>query len=58
MQPWKGVRHLVKALEDNGVDYRLFEAPHSGHGVQNDDAVMKAYWEAVEEYLGKYLPVK
>lgn len=58
VQPWKGVRHLVKALEDNGVDYRLFEAPHSGHGVQNDDAVMKAYWEAVEEYLGKYLPVK
>lgn len=48
----------MKALEDNGVDYRLFEAPHSGHGVQNDDAVMKAYWEAVEEYLGKYLPVK
>lgn len=58
VQPWNGVRHLVKALEDNGVDYRLFEAPHSGHGVQNDDAVMRAFLEAVEEYLGKYLPVK
>lgn len=58
VQPWNGVRHLVQALEDNGVDYKLFKATHSGHGVQNDNAVMKAYMEAVEEYLGKYMPVK
>lgn len=58
VQPWDGVRHLVKALSDNGVDYKLFEAPHSGHGVQNDNAVMKAYMEAVDEYLDKYMPVK
>lgn len=58
IQPWKGVRHLVKALDDNGVDYKLFEATHSGHGVQNDNAVMKEYMEAVDEYLDKYMPVK
>lgn len=58
IQPWKGVRHLVKALDDNCVDYKLFEAPHSGHGVQNDNAVMKKYMEAVDEYLDKYMPVK
>ena len=58
VQPWDGVRHLVKALDDNGVDYKLFEASHSGHGVQNDNAVMKAYMEAVEEYLDKYMPAK
>lgn len=58
IQPWKGVRHLVKALEDNGVDYKLFEATHSGHGVQNDNAVMKEYMETVEEYLNRYMPVK
>lgn len=58
VQPWNGVRHLVKALEDNGVDYKLFEATHSGHGVQNDNAVMKEYMETVEEYLDKYMPVK
>lgn len=57
VQPWNGVRHLVKALEDNGVDYKLFEATHSGHGVQNDNAVMKEYMEKVEEYLDKYVPV-
>lgn len=58
IQPWKGVRHLVKALDDNGVDYKLFEAAHSGHGVQNDNAVMKEYMEAVDEYLDRYMPVK
>lgn len=58
VQPWNGVRHLVKALEDNGVDYKLFEATHSGHGVQNDNAVMKKYMETVDEYLDKYMPVK
>lgn len=57
VQPWNGVRHLVEALEDNGVDYKLFEATHSGHGVQNDNAVMKAYMETVDEYLDKYMPV-
>lgn len=58
VQPWNGVRHLVKALEDSGVDYKLFEAVHSGHGVQNDNSVMKAYMETVDEYLDKYMPVK
>ncbi len=58
VQPWNGVRHLVKALDDNGVDYQIFEASHSGHGIQNDNAVMKAYMEKVEEYLDKYMPVK
>ena len=58
VQPWNGVRHLIKALDDNGVDYKLFEAPHSGHGIQNDNAVMKAYMEAVDKYLDKYMPVK
>lgn len=58
VQPWNGVRHLINALEDSRVDYKLFEASHSGHGVQNDNAVMKAYMETVDEYLDKYMPVK
>lgn len=58
IQPWNGVRHLVGALQDNGVDYKLFEAPHSGHGVQNDDKVFEAYMNTVVEYLDKYMPVK
>ncbi len=58
VQPYKGVRHLEKALKDNGVDYKLFIAEHSGHGVQNDNKVMKEYMETVEEYLDKYMPVR
>lgn len=58
VQPYKGVRHLVDALEKNGVDYKLFVAEHSGHGVQNDNKVMKEYMETVEEYLDKYMPVE
>lgn len=58
VQPWKGVRHLTNALEANGVDYKLFEASHSGHGIQNDNAVMKEFMETVEEYLDKYMSVK
>lgn len=58
VQPWKGVRHLANALEANGVDYKLFEASHSGHGIQNDNAVMKEFMETVEEYLDKYMSVK
>ncbi|MBP3255616.1 MAG: alpha/beta hydrolase [Clostridia bacterium] len=58
MQPYNGVRHLEKALKDNGVDYKLFVAPHSGHGVQNDDAVMEEFMETVDEYLEKYMPVQ
>ncbi len=29
-----------------------------GHGLQNDSAVSKLWMEAVEDYLGKYMPVK
>lgn len=58
VQPYKGVRHLESALKDNGVDYKLFVAEHSGHGVQNDNKVMKEYMETVDEYLDKYMPVE
>lgn len=58
VQPYKGVRHLKQALKDNEVDYKMFVATHSGHGVQNDDKVMKEYMETVEEYLDKYMPIE
>ena len=56
--PFKTVRHLVEALEKNGIDYKYFEAPHSGHGLQNDNKVYKEFMETVEEYLDKYMPVE
>ena len=55
--PFGSASHLVNALKENGVDYRYFEMPHSGHGLQNDDKIYEQYMKAVEEYLGKYMPV-
>ncbi|MCI8514153.1 MAG: alpha/beta hydrolase [Lachnospiraceae bacterium] len=56
--PFRTAAHLVNALEENGVDYRYFEMPHSGHGLQNDDKMYEQYMSAVEEYLNRYMPVE
>lgn len=56
--PFPTARHLVNALKENNVDYRYFEMPHSGHGLQNDDKIYGQYMKTVEEYLDKYMPVK
>lgn len=55
--PFKTVKHLVDALKENGVDYKYYELPHSGHGLQNDDKIFKQYMDSVNEYLAKYMPV-
>lgn len=56
--PYGTVRHLINALEENNVDYTYYEAPHSGHAIQNDNKVFKAYMDTVEQYLNKYMPVE
>lgn len=58
VQPYKGSQRLLKALKKYNVDYKYFEASHSGHGLQNDNKVYKEWMEAVEEYLDKYMPVE
>ena len=57
MQPFLASLRLKEALEENNVDYKYFELEHSGHGLQNDDAVSKQWMEAIEEYLDRYMPV-
>lgn len=56
--PFKTVSHLVNALEEHQVDYQYFEAPHSGHGLQNDAKVYEEFMATVVSYLGKYMPVE
>lgn len=58
VQPYLASKRLEAALKENGVDYKYFVLEHSGHGLQNDSAVSRQWMEAVEEYLGKYLPVE
>lgn len=58
VQPFLASLRLKAALEENGVDYQYFELPHSGHGLQNDNALYGQWMKTVEAYLDKYMPVK
>lgn len=53
--PFNSSKHLIKALEENGVTYTYIEFPHSGHALQNDDACYLQYMQAIEEYLDLYM---
>ena len=57
VQSFKASLRLEAALKENGVDYQYFECTHSGHGLQNDNAVYKQWMETVEAYLDKYMSV-
>ena len=56
IQPFAAALRLKKTLEDNGVDFRYFELPHSGHGLQNDSAIAREWMETVEAYLERLMP--
>ena len=58
VQPFAASLRLKAALEENHADFQYFEMPHSGHGMQNDDAIQRQWTEAIAEYLDKYLPVR
>ena len=58
VQPFLASRRLEAALKESGVDYQYFVLEHSGHGLQNDSTVSKFWMEAVEEYLGKHMPIQ
>lgn len=57
VQPYAASVRLDEALTKAGVphDYLVFE--HSGHGLQNDSAMSKLYFEKIVEYLDTYLPI-
>ena len=57
VQPFLASLRLKEALEDNGVDYKYYELPHSGHGLQNDDRISEQWIGSIDEYLNKYMPV-
>ena len=58
VQPFLASLRLKTALEENHVDHKYFELPHSGHALQNDDALSRQWMEAIDEYLGRYMPLK
>ena len=48
---------MRSAPEAGGVDYPDFECPHSGHGLQNDNAVYRQRMQTARAYLEEYRPV-
>ena len=58
VQPFLASLRLKAALEESGVDYKYFELPHSGHGLQNDNDIQRQWMEAVSEYLNQYMPTE
>lgn len=57
IQPFLASLRLKAALEANNVDFKYFELPHSGHGLQNDNVLSRQWMEAVVEYLNRYMPL-
>lgn len=53
--PFDSSKHLIKALEENGVTHEYIEFPHSGHALQNDDKCYAQYMNKVEKYLNTYI---
>lgn len=58
VQPYLASLRLKTALEENGVDFRYFELPHSGHGLQNDSKISNQWMDTVVAYLDRYMPVE
>ncbi len=55
VQAFAASRRLDAALTGHGVPHEYLVFEHSGHGLQNDNAMYALYMEKVEEYLARYL---
>ena len=44
-------KRLNQTLKKYKVPHDYIVFPHSGHGLQNDDAIGKIYYQKIEEYL-------
>lgn len=58
VQGFGGSVRLDAALTEHNIPHDYIVLAHSGHGLQNDDKEVHLYFQKVEEYLDRYLPVK
>lgn len=58
VQAFGASRRLEEALTKHQVPHEYIVFPHSGHGLQNDNALSALYMEKIEEYLDTYMPVR
>lgn len=53
--PFPSSVRLDAVLTEKGIPHDYIVLPHSGHGLQNDDALYREYMETLVEYLKRYL---
>ena len=54
-QPYDASVKLDAALTENNIPHEYIVFEHSGHGLQNDNRQMVEYYEAILEYLERYM---
>lgn len=58
VQAFEASLRLDKALTAHNIPHDYIVLEHSGHGLQNDNKQFQKYYQKIEEYLDKYMPVK
>ena len=58
IQAFEASVRLDEALTAHNIPHDYIVLEHSGHGLQNDNKEFHEYYQKIEEYLDKYLPVK
>lgn len=58
VQAFEASIRLDEALTAHNIPHDYIVLEHSGHGLQNDNKEFHEYYQKIEEYLGKYIPVK
>jgi len=58
VQSFEASIRLDETLSAHNIPHDYIILAHSGHGLQNDNKEFHEYYQKIEEYLDKYLPVK
>lgn len=58
VQAFEASIRLDEALTAHNIPHDYIVLEHSGHGLQNDNKEFHEYYQKIEEYLDKYMPVK
>ena len=57
VQAFGASKRLDSALTQYHIPHEYIVFPHSGHGLQNDNAKYAEYMEKISEYLNAYMPI-
>ena len=57
VQAFEASIRLDEALTAHNIPHDYIVLEHSGHGLQNDNREFHKYYQKIEEYLDKYMPV-